>query len=107
MVLREQPLDRVELLSRGQGPLGIGPWITRLDLPRILLSPDLSAALTPAASAITRRPTLKPCWPHCSIAALRILAAAVMSVERMFSRLNTRLARGQGIDPLGIRQEDQ
>src|ERR1700733_3508379 len=57
-----------------------------------------SAALTPAASAIERSPTLKPCSPNRSIAASRIRAAAVRSsTERMFKTLNTCSVGRQGV----------
>src|ERR1700729_1049734 len=63
-----------------------------------------SAALTPAASAIERSPTLKPCSPNCSIAASRIRAAAVRSsTERMFRTLNARSIGRQGGNPSRIR----
>src|ERR1700736_6928393 len=62
-----------------------------------------SAALTPAASAIERSPTLKPCSPNRSIAASRIRAAVVRSsTERMFRTLNTRSVGRQGGNPLRI-----
>src|ERR1700709_1830192 len=65
-----------------------------------------SAALTPAASAIERRPTPKPRSPNRSIAAPRIRAAAVRSsTERMFKILNTRSARRQGDTPSQIQLE--
>src|ERR1700679_2876684 len=63
-----------------------------------------SGALTPAALAIERSPTLKPCSPNRSIAASRIRAAAVRSsTERMFKTLNTRSVGSQGGDPSRIR----
>jgi hypothetical protein len=49
---------------------------------------------------------LKPCWPHWSMAASRILEMAVRSLaERMFSTLNTRLADGQESTPSRIRKD--
>src|ERR1700738_1975031 len=64
-----------------------------------------SAALTPAASAIDRSPTPKPCSPNCSLAASRIWAAAVRSsAERMFSTLNARSVERQAGMPSGIRK---
>src|ERR1700754_5323443 len=64
-----------------------------------------SAALTPAASAIERSPTLKPCSPNRSIAASRIRATAVRSsTERMFKTLNALSVEGQGGNPSRIRK---
>src|SRR5689334_2918772 len=68
-------------------------WITR-------------AALTPAALAMTRRPTSKPCSPNCSIAASRMRAVAVRSsTERMFSTLNACSVECQGVSAQGAKKE--
>src|ERR1700755_3548460 len=64
------------------------------------------AALTPAASAIDRSPTPKPCSPNCSIAASRIRAAAVKSsAERMFRTLNSCSVERQAGTPSEIRKK--